>query len=59
MSEEKHLKLRVKQLKWNENQTVLAAVICTLDRDPGPLEGAAVGSCSIGIVGQSQGKSCC
>ena len=47
------------QLTWNENQTVLAAVICTLDRDPGPLEGAAVGSCSIGIVGQSQGKSFC
>ena len=29
------------QPKWNENQTVLEAAICTPDRDTGPLEGAA------------------
>ena len=47
------------QPKWNENQTVLAAAIHTLDRDPGPLEGAAAGSWSLGIVEQSQGEGCC
>ena len=26
-----------RQPKWNENQTVLAAAICTLGRDAGPL----------------------
>ena len=29
------------QPKWNENQIVLATAIHTLDRDAGPLEGAA------------------
>ena len=38
------------QLKWTENQTVFAAAIHTLDRDDGPLEGAAAGSLSLGIV---------
>ena len=38
------------QPKWNENQTVLASAIHTLDRDTGPLEGAAAGSWSSGIV---------
>ena len=32
------------QHKWNENQTVLAAALNTLDRDEGPLEGAVAGS---------------
>ena len=32
------------QLKWNENQTVLATAICTLDRDIDLLEGAAAGA---------------
>ena len=32
------------QPKWNENQTVLATAICTLDRDTVTLEGAATGS---------------
>ena len=45
--------------KWSENQTVLATAIHTLDRDAGPLEGAAAGSSSLGIVEQSQSKGCC
>ena len=44
------------QPKWNENQTVLAAAIHTLDRNAGPLKSPAVGSWSLGIVEQSQGK---
>ena len=47
------------QPKWNENQTVLAAAIHTLDRDTGSLEGTAARSWSLGIVQQSQGKDCC
>ena len=47
------------QRKWNEKQTALAAAICTLDMDAGPLEGAAVGSWTIGIVEQPQSKCCC
>ena len=39
--------------KWNENQTVLAAAIYTLDRDTGPLEGAAAGTWCLEIVEQS------
>ena len=47
------------QPKWNENQTVFATAIHTPDRDAGPLEGAAAGSWSLGIVEQSQGEGCC
>ena len=47
------------QPKWNENQIVLAAAIQTPDRDAGPLEGATVGSWSLGIVEQPQVKGCC
>ena len=47
------------QPKWNETQTVLAAAIHSPDRDAGPLEGTAAGSCSLGIVEQPQGKGCC
>ena len=47
------------QPKWNGNHTVLAATIHTLDRDEGPLKGAAAGSWSLGIVEQSQGEGCC
>ena len=47
------------QPKWNENLTVLPAAIHTLDRETGPLEGAAAGSWSLGIVEQSQGEGCC
>ena len=47
------------QPKWNENQTVLAAAIHTLDRDIGSLEGAMAGRWSLGIVEQSQGEGCC
>ena len=47
------------QPTWKENQTVLAAAIQTLGRDIGPLEGAAAGSWSLGIVEQPQGKGCC
>ena len=42
-----------------KNQTVLAAAVYTSDRNTGPLQGAAAGSWSLGIVGQSQGKGCC
>ena len=60
-SEEKHLRLRVKQLICisNENQTVLATAIHTPGRHSGPLEGAAAGSWSLGTVEQSQGEGCC
>ena len=63
-SEEKHLRLRVKQLicgslKRNENQTLRAAAICTPGRDAGPLEAVAAGNWSVGIVEQSQGEGCC
>ena len=44
------------QAKWNENQTVLAAAIHTLDRDACPLKSTVAGSWSLGIVEQSQGK---
>ena len=47
------------QPKWNENQTVLAAAIHTLDRNAGPLEGAVAGTWSLGIMERSQDKSCC
>ena len=47
------------QAKWNKNQTVLATAIHTADRNAGPLEEAAAGSCSVGLVEQSQGESCC
>ena len=47
------------QPKWNENQTVLATAIQTLDRVIDPLEGTVPGSWSLGIVEQSQGKGCC
>ena len=42
------------QPKWNENQTALAAAIHTPDRAAGRLEGAAIGSCSVGLVEQPQ-----
>ena len=38
------------QHKWNENQTVLASALYTLDRDEGPLEGIVAGSWSLGSV---------
>ena len=47
------------QLEWNENQAVLAAAVHTLNRNAGPLEGAAARSRSLGIVEQSQGEGCC
>ena len=46
------------QPKWNENQTVLATAIHTLDRSTDPLEGAVAKSWSLEIVEQSQGESC-
>ena len=39
-------------------QAILAIAIQTPDKDSGPLEGAAAGSWSIGIVEQSQGEGC-
>ena len=47
------------QPKWNENQTALAAAMHTPDRNIGPLEGAAAGSWSLGIMKQLQGEGCC
>ena len=47
------------QPKWNENQAVLAAAVHTLNRNAGPLEGAAAQSWSLETVEQSQGKGCC
>jgi len=47
------------QPKWNENQTILATSIRTLDRDTGPREGAVIRSWSSGIVEQAQGEGCC
>ena len=45
------------QPKWNENQTVLAANMNTLDSDAGHLEGTASGNWSLGIVEQSQARA--
>ena len=45
------------QLKWNENQTVLATAICTLDRDTGPLEGTVAGSWCIGLWSNPRAKA--
>jgi len=47
------------QPKWNENQTVLVAPVHTMDRNAGPLEGAAAWSWSLGIVEQFQDEDCC
>ena len=47
------------QPKWNEHQTVLAVAIHTPDGDTSPLESAAAGRWSLGIVEQSQDKGCC
>ena len=56
-SEEKHLRLRVKQLICGSlngmDQTVLATAIHIPGRNAGLLEGAAAGSWSLGIVEQS------
>ena len=40
------------QPKWNENQSVFAVAILTLD-------GPVAGSWSVGTVEQSQGEDCC
>ena len=47
------------QSKWNENQTVLATAIPTLDQIAGFLEGAVAASWSLDIVEQSQCEGCC
>ena len=49
----------LRQPKWNENQTVLAAAVHTPDRDADPLESAVPGSWSLGIMEQFPGKGCC
>ena len=57
------------QPKWNQNQTVLAAAIRTLDRDMRPtrrtldrdmrpMESTVAGSWRLGIVEQSQSEGC-
>ena len=63
MSEEKHFRLRVKQLIYGSlkgvriRQSLLQPYVP--DRDIDPLKGTAAGSWSLGIVEQSQGKGCC
>ena len=47
------------QPKWNENQTVLATAVHSLDKDARPLEGAEAASWSLAIVEQFQGEGCC
>ena len=49
----------LQQPKRNENLTILATAIHTLDRDTGHLEGTVAGSWSLGIAEQSQGEGCC
>ena len=44
------------QPNWNENQTVLGTVIYTPDKYAGILEITVVGSWSLGIVEQRQGR---
>ena len=62
-SEEKHLRLRVKQLIYGRlngmriRQSLLQPYVPRTGADP--LEGTAAGSWSLGIVEQSQGKDCC
>ena len=42
----------------NEDQTVFAAAMHTLNRDAVPLDGTAAGSWSLGIMEQSQDEGC-
>ena len=62
-SEEKHLRLRVKQMICGSlngmriRQSLLQPYIH--QRAAGPLEGMVAGSWSLGIVEQSQGEGCC
>ena len=60
---ESHLRLGETADLWppkqNENQTVPAAVIHTLDRNAGPQEGVPAESWSLGTVEQPQGEGCC
>ena len=62
-SEEKHLRLRVKQLICGSlngmRYRVFDTALHTLDRDIGPVEGTVAGSWSLGIVVQSQDECCC
>ena len=46
------------QPKWNENQTVLATAIHTLNRDVGPLERPAA-ELEFRDCGVIPGKGCC
>ena len=47
------------QPKWNENKTVLAAAMHTLDREAGPLEDAVAESWSLATVEQSHSEGWC
>ena len=60
-SEEKHLRLRVKQLICGSlnGMRIRQSLPHPLDRDAGRLEGAVAGSWSLGIVEQSYGEGCC
>ena len=64
-SEEKHLRLRVKQQICGRlngmkiRQSFLALAVHITNRDADPLEDAAAESWSLGKVEQSQGEGCC
>ena len=63
-SEDKHLRLRVKQLICGSLNGMrirqsLQQPYIPPGRNAGLLEGAEAGSWSLGIVEQSQGKHCC
>ena len=47
------------QPKWNEKSDSPCLSDAFLGKDSGPLEGAAAGSWSLGIVEQSQCEGCC
>ena len=47
------------QPKWNKDQTIFAAAICTLDRDMGPLEGVICISEVIDISPGNHDSSLC
>ena len=56
--EEKHLRLRVKQLVGGSLNGMRIRQSAA-DRDACPLEGSEAGSWSLGIVEKSQGNGCC
>ena len=61
-SEEKHLRLRVKQLicgNLNGMRIRQSTAVHTQDKDTRRMKGAVAASCSLGTVEQSKGECCC